>query len=166
MKGKFILGSAIVLSSICTAFALANSIQLKFNDARGDVLIWSKSNDGICSFNVVFLSETNPMTQGRLELKNGTNRMATCSVEGTLLSDNPKGWGSMEKFECYKAMTNRFRRSLNGAKVFEFEVATNLLEKSTFSVGDSSGGSAFSRWFYLKDFAKNHSITRNCELGD
>ena len=157
MKNKLILSSAIVLGSIGTAIALAYSIQLKSNDAHGGILIWSKSNDSICSFDVVLLTETNPLFQGRLELKNGTNLVATCSVEGTLLSDNPqKGWGRMEKLEYYKAMTNRFSRPLNGARVFKFDVATNLLERSTFTLGESSGGSSFSQWFYLKDFANQN----------
>ncbi len=153
MNPKPILCAALILSCLCTAFALAYSIQLKPDAPHGGILIWSKSNDGICSFNVVLLPETNSPSQGWLELNNGTNRVAACPLEVALLSENPNGWGSMEKCEYYRAMTNRFSRPLNGARVFKFEVATNLLERSTFSIGESSGGSSFSQWFYLRDFA-------------
>jgi hypothetical protein len=158
MKPKLLLGLALVLSSV-SVFALAFSIQLKpaAMSQHPDILIRSGLAAGCRNYCVVVLPQTEfPISalKGNLEINDGTNHLASCPVDGITLSEvSAKGWGSMEKNEYYRAMTNRFSRPLNGARAFNFQVATNLLADSTFSVGESSGGSASSRWFYLKDFS-------------
>ncbi len=153
---------ALVLSSVYVAFAFAYSVQLKPAEMsqHPDTLIRSGLDAGCRYYCVVLLPQTNfPISnlRGRLEIADGTNRIASCLVDGITLPDVPyvpaTGWGTVEKHEFYRAMTNRFSRPLNGARIFNFEVATNLLADSKFSLGDSSGGSALIRWFYLKDFS-------------
>ena len=156
MKTKLILCIALVLSGIYTAFALAYSIQLKPTEMKQhpDILIRSSElADGNRNYLVVLLPQPNfsiSTLQGQLEIIDAGKHLASCSVEGITLSDVPaSGSGGGYKNEYYRAMTNRFSRPLNGARVFKFQVATNLLALSTFNVGDWGGSS----WFYLKDFS-------------
>jgi hypothetical protein len=157
MKPKIVLCLTLVLSGIYTAYALAFSLQIKPGEPHPDILIQSGLTAGYCNFCVVLLPQTNfpiSILQGDLEINDGTNRLASCPVNGIMLSDVfTKGWGGPEKNEYYRVMTNRLSRSLNGARIFNFQVATNLLVSSTFRVGDYGGGSSFSQWFYLKDFS-------------
>lgn len=158
IKSKITPCLALVLSSV-SVFALAYSIQLKpaAMNQHPDILIRSGLAAGCRNYCVVLLPQTEfpiSVLKGDLEINDGTNRLASCPVDGITLSEvSAKGWSGMEKNEYYRAMTNRFSRPLNGARIFNFQVATNLLASSTFSVGESSGGSASSRWFYLKDFS-------------
>jgi len=159
MKPKLLLGLALVLSSI-SVFALAYSIRLKpaAMSLHPDILIRSGLAAGCRTYCVVLLPQTEfpiSVLSGDLEINDGTNRLASCPVDGITLSEvSAKGWSGMEKNEYYRAMTNRFSRPLNGARIFNFQVAANLLAASTFRVGESSGGSASSRWFYLKDYSE------------
>ena len=159
MKSKLLLGLALVLSGGYTAFALAYIIQLKPAEMKqhSDILIRSALQAGCRNYCVVLLPRTEfqiSALKGNLEINDGPNRLASCPVDGITLSEvSAKGWGSLEKNEYYRAMTNQFSRPLNGARVFNFQMATNLLAASTFNVGDFGGGSASSRWFYLKDFS-------------
>jgi hypothetical protein len=130
MKLKLILGLALVLSSV-SVFALAYSIQLKpaTMSQHRDILIRSVLDAGCHHYCVVLLPQTEfPISalKGNLEINDGTNRLASCPVDGITLSEVPaKGWGGMEKNEYYRAMTNLFKRPLNGARIFNFQVATN-----------------------------------------
>jgi len=51
----------------------------------------------------------------------------------------------------YVAMTNKFSKPLNGAKLFTFTLATNTLAESQFSLSDPYDP-GYVLWFYLKDF--------------
>jgi hypothetical protein len=157
MKPKLLLCLALVLSSVCTAFALAYAIQLKPAEMsqHPDILIRSALTAGDRNYLVVLLPRTNfPISrlQGRLEVKDADKHLASCCVVGITLSDALGSGFDAYGYEFYKVMTNRFSRPLNGARVFTFEVATNLLVSSKFAVGDNNESTA-SRWFYLKDFS-------------
>jgi hypothetical protein len=157
MKPKLLLGLALVLSGVYTAFALAYIIQLKPAEMKQhpDILIRSALQADSRNYCVVLLPQPNfPIStlQCRLEVVDAGRHLASCPVDGITLSDVPaSGWGGVFKNEYYRVMTNRFSRPLNGARVFTFEVATNLLALSTFNVGEF-GEPSVSRWFYLGDF--------------
>ncbi|HEX5397634.1 MAG TPA: hypothetical protein VFY06_01110 [Verrucomicrobiae bacterium] len=160
MKSKLLLCLALVLSGIYTAFALAYFVQLKPAEMGlyPNILIRSKSdfNTGYRIFWVVILPQNNfpnANSQGSLEIYDQTNRLASCPIDGIILSDvQPKGWAGIYKTEHYMAMTNLFSKPLNGAKLFTFQVATNLLVTSVFTLLDRDDTSD-TRWFYLIDFS-------------
>jgi hypothetical protein len=160
MKPKLLLCLALVLSGIYTAFALAYFVQLKPAELGlyPNILIRSKLdfNTGYRNFWVVILPQKdfpNANSQGSLELYDQTNRLASCPIDGIILSDvQTKSWDGVNKTEQYMAMTNLFSKPLSGAKLFTFQVATNLLAASTFTLLDRDEPSD-TRWFYLKDFS-------------
>jgi len=160
MKPKLILCLALVLSGIYTAFALAYFVQLKPAEKRlyPNILIQSKLNfdTRYRNFWVVILPQNNfpnANSQSRLEICDRTNRLASCPIAGVILSDvQTKGWDGFNKTEHYMAMTNLFSKPLDGARLFTFQIATNLLEASVFTLWDRDDPSD-TRWFYLKDFS-------------
>jgi hypothetical protein len=160
MKPKLILCLALVLSGIYTAFALANFVRLKPDEMKlyPNILIQSKLdfNTRYQNFWVVILPHNNfpnVNSQSSLEIYDGTNRLASCPIDGIILTNvQTKGWGGMYKTKYYMAMTNRFSKPLNGAELFTFQIATNYLATSQFILVDRDDPSD-TRWFYLKDFS-------------
>ena len=159
-KNIIIICLALVLSGIYSAFALAYFVQLKPTEMGlySNILIQSKLgiDTRYLIYWVALLPQKdfpNSSSRGSLEIHDQTNRLASCPIDGITLSDGKtKGWGSAYKAEYYRAMTNRFSRPLDGAKLFTFQVATNLLATSKFTLWDRDEPSE-SRWFYLKDFS-------------
>jgi hypothetical protein len=156
MKHKIILCLALVLSGT-TVFAFIASDQIKRGDPHPGMLIRSGLDSGSRCFWVIVLPQKNysiSFLKGELEINDGTNHLASCQVEGATMWDVPaNSRGGLEQSEQYRAMTNWFSRPLNGARLFQFQVAKNLLASSTFSVGEYSMGTGSSTWFYLKDFS-------------
>ncbi|HEY4414180.1 MAG TPA: hypothetical protein VGO57_00700 [Verrucomicrobiae bacterium] len=160
MKIKRVLCFVFLLSGFYSAFAFAYFIQLKPADMKSypNILIQSERdpNPYIRDFQVVLLPQRNfpnSSSQGILEIYDQTNRLAECAVDGILLSGSLKtGWNNMFENEYYMAMTNHFHRPLAGAKIFTFQVATNLLATSGFTLcGDDDVQVSYS--FHLKDFS-------------
>jgi hypothetical protein len=138
MKAKSILCLAVVLSGL-SVFALASSFQIRPGNPHPDIRIQSRA--GI--YQVVLLPTTNwvpEQLEGRLFLRDGDKQLASCPVAGVVVT----------KALIRSPLGEAYRKLPVGAKVFGFEVATNLLASSTFSF-DYEGGSN-DQWFYLKDF--------------
>jgi hypothetical protein len=160
MNSKLLLCTALLVASVGSAFALAMFAQLTPANLGSLALIKSKpviGRDKFREYFVVLLPQKgNDLLPsnwtGNLELNDGTNRLASCNVDGVLLSDHPgKSWHGAMESERYWAMTNMFSRPLGGAKVFRFEVATNLLATSRFAMYDRDD-SSYTVWFTLNDF--------------
>jgi hypothetical protein len=142
VKPKLILCLALVLSGIYTAFALAFSLQIKLGDLHSGIRIQSSSGN----YQVVLLPSTNMIPEiyeGLLDVRDGNKQLAHCSVAGVMVT----------KDILQSAKGEAYLKFPIGAKVFKFQVATNLLISSKFSIYHRDTGSSSSEWFYLKDFS-------------
>ena len=158
MKPKLLLGLALGCFAVYSAFAYASFIQLKPSNMLGNdnVLVRSQEIGNSRMFFVALLPAKNFAVtnwQGTLRIYDGTNRLVSSVVAGEILSSAYRKhvWNSVMEYSHYVAMTNRFSRSLDGAKVFSFSVATNLLSASRFNLSDRRTPDD-NRWFYLQDF--------------
>ena len=156
-----LLCAILLLGTVGSAFALALFVKLTPAHPDPRVLIHSELEKW-CENRRVFIVVLLPQKEndlepacwnGTLELKEGTNFLASCNVDGIMLSDTPiKGWRGAMESHVYNLMTNRFSRPLRGAKLFRFEVATNLLNYSGFALSDRDSPD-YTLSFDLKDFS-------------
>jgi hypothetical protein len=142
MKPKLILCLALVLSGM-SDFAFAFSLQIKPGDPHPDIVIhsWCLPSDEIRSYMVFVMPDTNYQNHvigGRLELKDGDKRLASCPIAALNVIKNPLNPIDRQLFRLIKPPV--------GAKVFRFEVATNLLNSSIFLLGRDDGSS---NWFFF-----------------
>jgi hypothetical protein len=140
MKPKLLLCLALVLNGV-SAFSLAFSLQIKPGNPHSDFRIQSSSGN----YQVVLLPSTNMLPEiheGLLDVRDGDKPLASCSVAGVMVT---KDLLESAKGEAYLKFPI-------GAKVFKFQVATNLLVSSKFSIYSWDTGSSDEEWFYLKDF--------------
>jgi hypothetical protein len=149
MKPKIFFCLALVLSGI-SAFALVYSYQITPDGQHPDIIIhsWSLPGDETRSYQVFVMPDTNNQNQfieGRLELKDGDRLLASCPIAALNIIKNPVNPIDRAYFRILKLPV--------GAKVFRFEVATNLLDSSIFILGHDD----LSKWFYLRDYATNSS---------
>lgn len=158
MKSKLLLCLALGCFAVYSAFAYASFIQLKPGNMAGsdNVLVRSQEIGNTRMFFVAVLPTKNFAVtnwQGTLTIYDGTNHLASSPVVGEILSSayGQRGWDGAMNYEHYMAMTNRFSRPVDGAKVFSFSVATNLLSSSRFNLSDRRTPDD-NRWFYLQDF--------------
>lgn len=159
MKAKLILCLALILGGFYSAFALAYFVQLKPADMKlyPNIIIQSQQDGRRRDFSVILLPQKNfpnSNTRGSLAIYDQTNHLGSlvdCEVNGIMLSYSLKpSWDNISENEYYMAMTNRLHRPLAGAKIFTFQVATNLLTASEFTLWDH-GDESYS--FCLKDFS-------------
>jgi|GEM_PF-5929435 len=160
MKSKLIPSLALGCFAVYSAFAYSVFIQIKPGNMMGsdNVLVRSQEAGNNRLFFIAVLPVKNFAVtnwQGALEISDGTNHLVSCAVAGKILSSayRKHEWNSAMEYEHYIAMTNRFSRSLDGAKVFRFSVATNLLSSSRFILSDRWMPDD-NRWFYLQDFSR------------
>ena len=157
MKPKLLLSTlALVFAGTFSAFALLESIQLKPSKMQPFPSILIRSTlDWTAGHRIYWVLVlpgnigVNTNLNGSLDVNEGTNRLASCPVAARILSNAPpKGWDTEFQAQYYHVMTNKFSRPLNGAKLFQFTVATNILGESTFSLYQDD----FVLWFNLQDF--------------
>jgi len=163
MKTIFIrfASCSILFGFVSAAYAYLESIQLTPATLANVPGILIRSNlDTTHNHDIYWVailpgSATLTNLSGILSLRESTNvvPLVQCPIAARILTIPPHSevWSNGIDREYYHALTNKFSRPLEGAKLFTFTVSTNLLTSSDFVLEDNDFELAIS--FRLFDFA-------------